>query len=154
MTQNENSAARRAANTMLRPGDLHAEDPRWIPLIKECRRQMTPTGIGTPPGMEPGGELWMRHYMVAATGYVKWLIHYRIRTGQDSCVLLGYFVTEYLPERQLRPQRCKNVETHGKTVQINQKVKGELARLVRVLIDDEGMPVPVPEQMWAEYGLE
>ena len=152
---NRSDAAKRELNAALKPGDLHAEDPRWIPLIKECRRQMAPTGLGVPAGLEPGGELWLRHYMVAATGFVKWLIHYRLRQGQGSCTAIGFFITEYLPdERILRPTLQRPVKTHGKLVMVNEKVKGEDARAIKVLIDASGMPVPVPEPLWARYGLD
>lgn len=152
--RNQDQAARRAANTELMPGDLQAADPRWRPLIEECQLQMSASGLGTPAGLDPGGELWLRHYMVASTGYVKWLLHYRFGKGRESCTLLGFFVTEYLPDRIVREQGQKPLKTHGKLVMVNQKVTGQLARPVRVLIDGDGMSVPVPEQMWAQYGLE
>jgi len=142
-------AAKRVANMNLMPGDLEAADPRWIPILEACREQMAPTGLGVPAGLEPGGELWLRHYMVASTGYIKWLIHYRVRTGKGSCTLVGYFVTEYLPEERIvRPTLVRPVKTHGKEVVINQKVTGELARNVRVFVDALGLPVPVPVEVW------
>jgi len=36
---------------------------------------------------------------------------------------------------------------------INQKVSGALARPVRVLVDAQGLPVPVPVEVWNAMGL-
>lgn len=47
----------------------------------------------------------------------------------------------------------KPIQTHGKTVIVNQKVASELARPVRVLIDASGLPVPVPVEVWNAMGL-
>jgi len=146
---------KRALNSQLKPGDLHAEDPRWISLIRDARRQMAAAGLGTPAGLEEGGELWLRHYMLAATGLVKWNLHYRERRGGEGCcTLIGYFVTDCLPdERPVHYGARKPVGTHGRTVMVNQKVKGELERAVRVLIDAEGLPVPLPVEVWNAMGL-
>lgn len=145
---------KRTLNMQLKPGDLHAENPRWISMVRECRRQMSPAGLGTPPGLEPGGELWLRHYMIAATGLVKWVMHYRRHSGPDSCTLLGYFITEYLPEeRPVHRGARKPVKTHGKVVMVNQKMAGELERPVRVYVDAEGLPVPLPVEVWNAMGL-
>lgn len=147
-------AAKRELNDSLQPGDLHAERPEWISLVREARRRMSGGGLWTPAGMEPGGELWLRRYVIARTGLVKWNLHYRLGCGAGSYTLIGFFVTDCLPdERPVHPGPRKPVQTHGRTVMVNQKVAGELQRPVRVLIDGDGLPVPVPVEVWNAMGL-
>jgi hypothetical protein len=144
-----NDAERRALNEALKDGDLWAEKERWLPVVEETRRRLSTKGVERPAGLA-GGALVVSYYMLACSGLVKWTVRYEIGS---QWIVIGWFVTEYLPEDARRMQ-VRPITTHGKTVVVNHKVSGELERRVRVLVDGEGLPVPVPEQLWALYGLD
>jgi hypothetical protein len=146
-----NDAAKRERNAALRPGDLGAEQAAWMWLVQEARRTMTAKGLPTPAGLPEAGHLWLGHYMVAATGFVKWKLWYKLNSKSEG-IEVGWFVTEFLPDK-LRYLQAKPIQTHGKTVMVQQKVSGELARPVRVLVDAGGLPVPVDPAIWAAMGL-
>lgn len=147
-----NDAEKRAANEALKPGDLWAAQVQWMTVVREARRRLSTKGVDRPAGLEPGGELWLHRYMIAATGYAKWNLWYRYDRETEG-IKVGRFVTEYLPD-EVHVQKMRPIQTHGRTVVVNQKVTGDLARPVRVLIDAEGLPVPVDPVIWAAMGLE
>ena len=89
--------------------------------------------------------------MVAATGFVKWKLWYKM-ASEPKGIQVGWFVTEFLPDEQ-RYLPAKPIQTHGKTVMVQQKVTGDLARPVRVLVDALGLPVPVPPEVWNAMDL-
>jgi len=146
-----NDADRRLANVQLQPGDLGAERPAWMWLVREARRTLTAKGLPTPAGLPEAGSLWLGHYMISATGFVKWKLWYKIKSEPKS-IQVGWFVTEFLPD-ELRYLEHKPIQTHGKTVMVQQKVSGELARPVRVFVDALGLPVPVDPAIWTAMGL-
>jgi hypothetical protein len=147
-----NDAAHRAHNAALRPGDVWAEKDRWLPVVLQVQRQMNCKNVGRLAGL-PAGTLVLNHYMLVS-GLVKWFVRYEIG---KQWVLIGGFVTEYLPDDydDRRRQPAKPLTTHGKFVVINGKKGGnDLERVCRVLIDGDGLPVPVDPQIWAAMGLE
>lgn len=150
-----NEAAKRLANAALRSGDVWAEKDRWLPCVREAMRRLSTQGVDRPAGLSADGELALNHYMVSATGLVKWTLRYGWRNGRDGeWLVIGGFVTDYLPEDTQRRCATKPVQTHGRTVVINQKVRGELARPVKVLVDATGMPVPIDPAIWAAMALD
>ena len=149
-----NDAAKRALNAALRPGDVWAEKERWLPIVLEAQRRLKATGLDRPSGFPTGGTLVLNYYMLTCNGFVKWTLRYQIG---DQYVIIGGFVTEFLPENDRPRLAMKPLETHGKLVMINQRrsgESGELARPVRVLIDGDGLPVPVDPEIWAAMDLE
>ena len=148
-----NDTARRAINEALRPGDVWAEEERWLPCVLEAQRHLNlcKHRIERPAGLEENGTLVLNFYMLACSGYVKWTLRYE--KGSGGYVVIGGFVTEYLPEDDRPRLAARPVQTHGKTVMVQQKVSGELARPVRVLVDATGLPVPVDPKIWAAMGL-
>jgi hypothetical protein len=146
-----NDRAKRAANEALQPGDMWADRPAWMDVVRDCRRRMAAKGVARPAGLPETGELWLHHYMIAATGLVKWTVWYRW-DRKRSGVKIGFFVTDCLPDEK-RQQAMTKVMTHGAVVVVNQKKNGELARPVRVLVDADGLPVPVPPEVWNAMGL-
>lgn len=148
MTRND--AARRTINASYRPGDIWADKTRWLPVVEQVQARLTTQGVDRPAGLPADGALCVSYYMLACSGLVKWVVRYQL--GRQW-IVIGGFITEFLPDdkRVLKP---KPVKTHGKTVVVNYKVAGELARPVRVLVDASGLPVPVPEHLWREYGLD
>lgn len=145
-----NDAARREQNASLKPGDVWAEKERWLSIVLQAQQQMTCRGIDKPAGLPPG-TLVLSHYMLVS-GFVKWLVQYKICRG-SQWIVIGGFVTEYLPDDDQPLRAMRPVETHGKTVLVNKKVTGQLARPVRVLVDAQGLPVPVPPEVWNAMGL-
>ena len=145
-----NDAARRAHNAALRPGDVWSEKERWLPVVLDARDKLTCRGVERPAGLS-GGNLVLHTYMLVS-GFVKWIIRYEIRS---QYIVIGGFITEYLPDDD-RPRRpMKPLTTHGKTVIINGKKGGnDLQRESRVLIDGDGLPVPVDPAIWAAMGLD
>lgn len=141
------TAEMREANDAAQPGDLQAERPEWEPLVRQAKKTLSTVGLGDPPGLS-GGAVWMNHYMISSTGYVKWRLYYR-SARRNNGIMIGTFITDYLPDPSYR-QQTKPLETHGKTVTINQNAKrpSPRARQVRVLIDAAGLPVPVPVEVW------
>jgi hypothetical protein len=139
-----NDAERRAKNAAFRPGDFWAEKDRWLPVVLQAQQQMSCSGIAKLSGLPPG-TLVLNHYMLVS-GYVKWIVRYEIGT---QWIVIGGFITEYLPDDDRRRQPAKPLKTHGKTVVVNGKKGGnEMARVCRVLIDGDGLPVPVPVEVW------
>jgi hypothetical protein len=147
-------AEKRSLNAALRPGDLHAERPEWLPALRQAQAQMSPSGIPLPPGIERG-TLWLKYWMIAATGYVKWYLYNRTQhrgSKSDELVLLGYFVTEYLPDdKGSGKQKIAPCTTHGKRVTVNHKITGENEREVIVYVDDLGLATPVPPEWWKAH---
>jgi hypothetical protein len=139
-----NDAAKRAANAALQPEDVWAEKDRWLPVVLQAKEKLTCRGVEKPAGLS-GGNLVLHTYMLVS-GFVKWIVRYEV--GKQY-IVIGGFITEYLPNDD-RPRRpMKPLKTHGKTVIINDKKGGnELAREARVLIDGDGLPVPVPVEVW------
>jgi len=144
-----NDAARRAVNEAYRPGDLWAEKERWLPVVEATQERLSTQGVDRPAGLPADGALCVSYYMLACSGYVKWVVRYQL--GRQW-IVIGGFVTEYLPDEK-RVLAPKPVKTHGKEAMINQKVSGALARPVRVLVDAQGLPVPVPVEVWNAMGL-
>jgi hypothetical protein len=139
-----NDAERRAHNAMLKPGDVWTEKERWLPVVLQAQQQLSCRGIPKPSGL-PAGTLVMNHYMLVS-GFVKWIVRYEIGT---QWVVIGGFVTAYLPDDDRPRQPIKPLKTHGREVVINGKKGGnELERVCRVLIDGDGLPVPVPVEVW------
>lgn len=145
-----NDAQKRALNAALNPGDVWAERDAWLPCVQAVQERLMTLGVERPAGLPADGILCVSHYMLSASGFVKWVVRYQL--GQQW-TMIGGFVTEYLPEDDRPRLAMRPLETHGKTVVVNQKVAGELARPVRVLVDAGGLPVPVPEQIWQAMGL-
>lgn len=145
--------AKRATNAALKPGDLVAVDPAYLPVLEQTREQMSPRGVTLPACLEPG-DLWLKYWMLSSTGYVKWLLYHRTyRSGGESLRLLGYFITEFLPDdKGSGKQKIKPCTTHGKRVVVNHKVTGVDAREVIVYIDALGLPLPIPPERWAMVG--
>lgn len=140
-----NNAARRAHNAALKPGDVWAEKDRWMPVVLQVKEKLTCRGVQKPAGL-PTGTLVVSTYMLVSTGYVKWIIRYEIGT---QWVVIGGFVTEYLPDDDRPRKPMRPLTTHGREVVINGKKGGnELERVCRVLIDGDGLPVPVPVEVW------
>ena len=124
-----------------------------MPIVLQAREQMTCRGIDKPAGLPPG-VLVLNHYMLAISGFVKWLVRYEIGRGMQW-INIGGFVTEYLPDEEPDRRTLKPIKTHGKLVVVNSKKGGnEQERLCRVLVDSDGLPVPIPEPLWAAYGLD
>lgn len=131
----------RERNAGLQPGEYWAVQEAWTPCVRSVMERLSVRGAEPPAGLT-GGVLTLRHYMLAATGFVKWVVRYEMRTEQDK--LIGHFVTDYLPdpdECEMRP--VKAVKTHGKTMTVKGS-KREHERQVRVLVDAGGQPVPIP----------
>lgn len=135
--------AKRAANAALKPGDLVAVDPAYLPALEQTREQMSPRGV-TMPGTLERGDLWLKYWMLSSTGYVKWMLYHRTyRAGGESLRLLGYFVTEYLPlDKGSGKQKIAPCKTDGKRVTINKKVAGKDAWDIIVRVDALGLPMP------------
>lgn len=137
--------AKRDANAALRPGDLIATDPAYLPALEHAREHLSARGLPRPAGME-GGDMWLNFWMISATGFVKWMLYHRPNNGRRgaSMHLLGYFVTEYLPPERGSGQQhnIKPCNTDGKRVTINKKVKGANAWDIIVRIDALGLPMP------------
>jgi hypothetical protein len=95
--------------------------------------------------------------MIASTGFVKWYLYNRLQCRNskgDKLVLIGYFVTAYLPlDKGGGKQKVAPCTTHGKRVVINHKVTGENEREVIVYVDDLGLATPVPPEWWAMVTL-
>jgi hypothetical protein len=113
---------------------------------------LSTAGMLRPEGLDQVGEYWLRAEVISETRLVRYVLWYR-QGRETSGTKLGWFILDYLPERQKRTER--KVRTHGKKVLVNGK-KGacETARVVRVLVDAMGLPVPVDEAIWRAMGLD
>jgi len=144
----------REANRRLKNGDVWVADVRWWPQVQQAMRTLSTAAMPRPDGLSQGGEFWLRTEVLADTGLIRYVLWYReTRVQAQGGIKLGWFVLDYLPERQRRPQ--KPVKTHGKIVWISVK-RGGCAeqRPVRVLVDGDGLPVPVPPEIWRAMGLD
>jgi len=152
MTRND-AAARRAQNVALQAGDIWATKERWLPCVAGARDLLGVTGLERPAGLSADGELALNHYMVAASGLVKWTLRYGWR---GTWVVIGGFVTDYLPAEERR-KPSKPVTTHGRVVTVTasklRRQDSVNVRQVMVLVDATGLPVPVPPEVWNAMGL-
>lgn len=148
----------RERNRLLKLGDFWVGCPEWMPLYEQARETLSTAGLPRPPhGLGDKGEFWLRTEVLSETMLVRYVLWYRDQR-ETSGTKLAWFILDYLPERapgQGVPQRA--VTTHGKLVAVNTKhggsAAGETKRAVRVLVDAHGLPVPIPEPLWAAFGL-
>jgi hypothetical protein len=119
----------------------------WIPAATKAAEQGNAKGLHKPPGYE--AIAYTVHHFARSDWTVRWSLSHR--TGRGRSATIATWITDWLPDEQrVRPTACT---THGKVVWINQRPtqSSPLARAVRVLIDGDGLPVPVPEPIWATY---
>lgn len=119
-----------------KPGDIHAYQPEWLPLVEEMRRRGTTRDLPRPPaGLADGGKYRMPTYATAKALYRRALV-YSVNGKEQT---LGYFHTDQLTRVARPPKPCS---TDGKIISINGHYD------VRVCIDDTGLPAPVPLEYW------
>lgn len=149
----------RERNRLLKLGDFWVGCEEWVPIYEQVREMLSTAGLPRPPyGLGPMGEYWLRTEVLADTMLVRYVLWYRDRR-QTSGTKLTWFILDYLPEREPGQRAAmKKIQTHGKLLAINTIHGGsgasETKRLVRVLVDAEGLPVPVPPEVWQAMGLD
>lgn len=140
----------RQRNAQLRAGDRWAENDDWLEIVEQAMERLSVVGLARPAELPANGEYTLNYYMVASSGLVKWTLRYAC--GR-SWVIIGGFMTDYLPDRQCAA-RQHPVRTHGQLLNVTAgQRQSQNMRQVRVLVDAEGLPVPIPVEVWNAMGL-
>ncbi len=140
--------------------NLETAHPMWAPTAIKAAQQGHAKDLYRPPGYEGGGfTLW--HGIRKSDGMVRWRLSYKHYHKFDGrYIYVAKWLTDWLPpedQMKRRPGRCF-CATQGRTVIVS-KTHGprrseNTTRQIRVLLDADGLPVPIPEPLWAAYGLE
>lgn len=121
--------------------------PLWIVAAHEAASRGTTAsgGLPVPGGMQ--GSFNVRCFGLK-DGSVRWSLVFRDRRTRKQ-TQVARWIGDTLPELNGGANSRKPVSTHGKPVVIDadDRTGDVCAKVVRVVIDEDGLPMPVPEVM-------
>lgn len=118
----------------MEPFDFDIIRVEWAPIVRQAAGQQNAKGLPRPEGLPARGRYTLMRSCMA--GHVRYSLYYR-PTGLRAYIAIGRFSLK-------REQPVEPKKRYSAGIQVGRVIQLECGRMVRVQVDAQGLPYPVP----------